>query len=250
MKGLKTNGLMVFVALLLALPALPASPTYAQGTCRTFPETGKRVGGLFLDYWERNGGLAQQGFPISDEFIEVSELDGKPYKVQYFQRAVFEYHPEKPPAFRVLLSQLGTFRYREKYGSGGGRPQPTPTRAVAQPTPTPAPPTPTPGPSCDTSATRNGSILPGPIVKPGDVVYFEAWGFRPNEEVSFWFTLPDGDVFGTAAPLCCAGGDGRVRFNPLAIPPEFAEFPGRWALTVQGAQSNNVAIIAFCVVRP
>ena len=84
---------------------------------RLFPETGKRVGGRFLDYWQKNGGLAQQGFPISEEFTEVSDLDGKPYMVQYFERAVFEYHPENMgTAFEVLLSQLGTFRYKEKFG--------------------------------------------------------------------------------------------------------------------------------------
>jgi hypothetical protein len=81
-----------------------------------FPETGKRLGGKFLDYWQRNGGLAQQGFPISEEFTEVSPLNGKPYLVQYFERAVFEYHPEvSDPKYEVLLSQLGTFRYKQKY---------------------------------------------------------------------------------------------------------------------------------------
>jgi hypothetical protein len=82
-----------------------------------FPETGKRLGGRFLDYWQRNGGLAQQGLPISDEFTEVSDLNGQPYTVQYFERAVFELHPEHAGTpFEVLLSQLGTFRYGEKYG--------------------------------------------------------------------------------------------------------------------------------------
>ena len=87
---------------------------------RLFTETGKRVGGVFLDYWEQHGGLAQQGYPISDEFSEVSDLDGKPYRVQYFERAVFEMHPENEPPYDVLLSQLGTFQYREKYESAGG----------------------------------------------------------------------------------------------------------------------------------
>ena len=80
-----------------------------------FPETGKRVGGRFLEYWREYGGLAQQGFPISEEFQEKSDLNGQTYIVQYFERAVFEYHPENRPPFDVLLSQLGTFRYREKY---------------------------------------------------------------------------------------------------------------------------------------
>jgi pimeloyl-ACP methyl ester carboxylesterase len=83
-----------------------------------FTETGKHVGGKFLDYWQRNGGLAQQGYPISEEFQEKSDLDGKTYTVQYFERAVFEKHPENTPPYDVLLSQLGTFRYKGQYGSG------------------------------------------------------------------------------------------------------------------------------------
>jgi micrococcal nuclease len=80
-----------------------------------FSETGKRLGGRFLQYWQQNGGLAQQGFPISDEFMEKSDLDGKTYRVQYFERGVFEMHPENGPPNDVLLSQLGTFRYNSLY---------------------------------------------------------------------------------------------------------------------------------------
>ena len=85
-----------------------------------FPQTGKRVGGVFLDYWNNNGALAQQGYPISDEFDEVSDLDGKTYRVQYFERAVFELHSENAGTpYEVLLSQLGTFRYRSQYPQPG-----------------------------------------------------------------------------------------------------------------------------------
>ena len=70
------------------------------------------MGGKFLDYWNKNGGLAQQGFPISEEFNEKNDLDGKTYRVQYFERSVFEMHPEQTdPKYQVLLSQLGKFRY-------------------------------------------------------------------------------------------------------------------------------------------
>ena len=79
-----------------------------------FNETGKRIGGSFLEYWRSHGGLPQQGYPISDEFKEVSPIDGKTYTVQYFERAVFEYHPENQPPYNVLLSPLGTLRYRDK----------------------------------------------------------------------------------------------------------------------------------------
>src|SRR5205085_1796566 len=56
---------------------------------RFFPESGHTLGGPFRAYWENHGGLPQQGYPISDEFTAVSDLDGKPYTVQYFERAVF-----------------------------------------------------------------------------------------------------------------------------------------------------------------
>jgi beta propeller repeat protein len=82
-----------------------------------FPETGKHLGGIFLKYWNEHGGLPQQGYPISEEFTEISDLNGKPYLVQYFERAVFEYHPEEKPEFQVLLSQLGTFQARAKYST-------------------------------------------------------------------------------------------------------------------------------------
>jgi hypothetical protein len=94
----------------------PGQAPNNEPNSRQFPQTGKRLGGIFLQYWNSHGGLAQQGYPISDEFDEVSDLNGQTYKVQYFERAVFEYHPENQPPYNVLLSQLGTFRQRAKYG--------------------------------------------------------------------------------------------------------------------------------------
>lgn len=84
----------------------------------TFPQTGKTVSGEFLEYWQRNGGLAQQGYPITNRLLERSELDGKEYTVQYFERAVFELHPENAPPNNVLLTQLGTLNFKSKYPNG------------------------------------------------------------------------------------------------------------------------------------
>ena len=75
---------------------------------RYFPETGHGLHFAFLGYWNANGGLAQFGYPISDEIKEVSPTDGKEYTVQYFERARFEYHPEyKGTKAEVLLGLLG-----------------------------------------------------------------------------------------------------------------------------------------------
>jgi hypothetical protein len=90
-------------------------PNQSQGSI-FFPQTGKRLGGSFLAYWQQYGGLAQQGYPISDEIQERSETDGQIYTVQYFERSVMEWHPGNTPPNDVLLSLLGTFRYNEKYG--------------------------------------------------------------------------------------------------------------------------------------
>jgi hypothetical protein len=95
----------------------------------TFKETGKTIRGIFRKYWNERGGLAQQGFPISEEMQEKSDTDGKYYIVQYFERAVFELHPDYNEANRVLLSQLGTFKYKSKYMAKGAA---VPTAAAAR----------------------------------------------------------------------------------------------------------------------
>src|SRR5438094_675233 len=98
---------------------VPAAAAAQQANCQTFRETGKSVCGLFLSYWNEHRGLAQQGFPISGEFQEVSEVDGNPYTVQYFERSVFELHNrDQAPKSYVLLSLLGDLRYNQKYPKG------------------------------------------------------------------------------------------------------------------------------------
>src|SRR4051794_887900 len=118
----------------LTLTGLSSGPAHTgaestPGGCRVFAATLEPVCGPFLLYWESHGGLAQQGYPLSPELAETA-LDGRPYTVQYFERAVFEWHPENAPPYDVLLAQLGTFRYRAKYAESS--PLPTP------PIPTPA----------------------------------------------------------------------------------------------------------------
>src|SRR5205814_241963 len=138
--AMKIHSVPVRLALagLVALMAVGLSgrTTAAQTpTSRYFPETKHTVKGIFLTYWQDHGALPQQGYPISDEFTETSDLDGKPYTVQYFERAVFEYHPENQPPYNVLLSQLGTFQLKKKYPNGppGGVGVPLPTAAPTRP---------------------------------------------------------------------------------------------------------------------
>ena len=113
---------------LLALVAAAIGPlrqTGAQADSRYFPETKHYVKGLFLKYWIEHGGLAQQGYPLTEEFQEQSTLDGKTYTVQYFERAVFENHPEnKGTPYEVLLTQLGTYQLNGRYPTAAIPPPP------------------------------------------------------------------------------------------------------------------------------
>ncbi len=132
MKGLKV------IALLVIAVVVPLGSSYNTAVATTdasyyFAETGHTVKGAFLNYWEQNGGLMRQGYPLTDELNEVSDLDGKSYTVQYFERAVFEYHPENQAPYNVLLSQLGTFRYKQKYPNGAPSQAANPDSAITFP---------------------------------------------------------------------------------------------------------------------
>ncbi|WP_448576838.1 glycosyl hydrolase family 18 protein [Thermomicrobium sp.] len=108
---------------LLGHPAFqPIPPSAASGDCWFFPETGHAVCGRFLAYWRSYGlefgdpgisfreSLALFGYPISEPFTDpVTGLT-----IQYFERARFEYHPENPEPYRVLLGLLGRDLVRAK----------------------------------------------------------------------------------------------------------------------------------------
>ncbi|MGA7730700.1 MAG: hypothetical protein WCD37_05455 [Chloroflexia bacterium] len=83
-----------------------ATPTVPPD--RLYPETGFTVPGVFVRYWDANGGLPIFGYPLSKARMEKNEADGKEYLVQYFERNRFEYHPEfADTSNEVLLGLLG-----------------------------------------------------------------------------------------------------------------------------------------------
>jgi hypothetical protein len=99
-------------AILIALAALLAVPVWAGGARgvaaaeQCFAQTGYCVSGRFLDYWNAHGGLAINGYPLSDEHTETLE-DNKSYTVQYFERVRLEAHPEVAAPNDVQLGQFG-----------------------------------------------------------------------------------------------------------------------------------------------
>lgn len=85
-----------------AFVAIAAAPAGANW----FPEVGHSLSGGFLDFWQRNGGLATFGYPISEPFEELNN-DGQMRTVQYFERSRFEWHPTESTTDQVQLSHLG-----------------------------------------------------------------------------------------------------------------------------------------------
>ena len=80
-----------------------------------FLESGHTLGGEFRTFWQNNGGVAKLGYPISEELVETSPLDGQQRKVQYFERAVLEYHPEfagTPNA--VMIASVGLWVTKDR----------------------------------------------------------------------------------------------------------------------------------------
>ncbi|MGI8589199.1 MAG: glycosyl hydrolase family 18 protein [Chloroflexia bacterium] len=79
-----------------------------------FAQTGHSLGGGFLEYWRAHGGLTQFGYPISEEMSERSLTDGQVYRVQYFQRARLEWHPQLRSPNSIQLGLLGVWALQAK----------------------------------------------------------------------------------------------------------------------------------------
>ena len=93
--------------------ASPTAPHY-------FAETGHAISyGPFWSYWASHGlefdgrpgtssaeSLALFGYPITEAQVERN-ASGDEVLTQWFERARFEYHPNNPAAYRVLLGRLG-----------------------------------------------------------------------------------------------------------------------------------------------
>jgi hypothetical protein len=101
---------------------LPREPGPRVG-CLWFAQTGHNVCDQapqlgFKTYWQAHGlhdprlnahgnSLALFGLPVTEARDEVNPTDGQTYRTQWFERARFEWHPDQPEAFKVLLGLLG-----------------------------------------------------------------------------------------------------------------------------------------------
>ncbi|HEX7102059.1 MAG TPA: glycoside hydrolase family 3 N-terminal domain-containing protein [Nitrolancea sp.] len=82
---------------------------------RFFPETGHTLGGGFLAYWNKYGGLPVFGYPITEEYTDASTG----FVTQYLERARFEWHPGAwPERFDVELGLLGVELAQKEHLNG------------------------------------------------------------------------------------------------------------------------------------
>ncbi len=98
--------------------------------CRFFETTGHTLCEPFLGYWQTHGlefdgragtsydeSLALFGLPLSEPALETNS-SGFTVLTQWFERARFEYVPENPDPYKVLLGRLGAEVYDPAASSG------------------------------------------------------------------------------------------------------------------------------------
>lgn len=81
--------------------AAPKAPVAPGTGFAYFPQTGHNIGLKIKKFFDAHGGLEVFGLPLT-EVVEEGGL-----RVQYFERARFELHPELSLELNVLLSPLG-----------------------------------------------------------------------------------------------------------------------------------------------
>ncbi len=116
LNNFNSRPLLVRVSVLCLLTLLTAfslgtfSPLVRAADSVYFDKTGRTLSDEhhFLSYWQNHGGLAQFGYPITAEIVEMNPADQKVYIVQWFERNRFEYHPDLAGTpYEVLLGLLG-----------------------------------------------------------------------------------------------------------------------------------------------
>src|SRR6266487_3328848 len=105
--------LLGIVATPQAISAAPKTPGEVPDTKppflnQYFPQTQHAAVNSFLAFWKRTpNALFVLGYPISQPFIEESFTEpGTYYRVQYFERAILEEHPENYGTRYYILGRL------------------------------------------------------------------------------------------------------------------------------------------------
>ena len=161
--------------------------------------------------------IALFGLPISEAQQETGS-DGKPYLIQWFERSRFEYHPDEPDPYKVLLGRLGA--------------EVAPGAAT--------------GDCSGIPASVNATITPN-CFKGGTKVTLRASGFKANEAVMYQIDGPPGVAIpallasGTL-PADASGTVGLTNTLPAGLPT------GLYSITFRGKDSGKQGMIHFKII--
>lgn len=87
----------------------------AQIESRYFPETGKTVRGEFLKKYESvPNPILVFGYPITDDYSAPEGSPASGLRIQYFQRARFDFNPDPTAEEKVIVAPLGRLLYESE----------------------------------------------------------------------------------------------------------------------------------------
>lgn len=218
-----------------------SQPATNSSQRRYFAETKHLVQYGFKETWEGRGGLRLFGYPLSDE-LDEQLADGQTHTVQYFERARFEYWPDRPSGQRVLLTLLGR-QFAPKELTAPLAPGAPPAGPISLKPATPSVPTlvrPVLPPS------KNARVVPQAGL-PGSSFVLAAEGFQAGEKVGVWANSPDGSI-DDAKFQATADASGSITGAAIGFTTDAKTPLGVWSLVAQGVDSKRVAIGYFLVI--
>ena len=109
------KSLTIAFMILCSLIFVPSTATQAASSDRCFAETGFCINGRIRAYWELNGGLPVFGFPTSS--LQATNIEGKIFMAQNFERNRLELHPENNYPYDVLIGRVGALNMMDVFGA-------------------------------------------------------------------------------------------------------------------------------------
>jgi hypothetical protein len=199
--------------------------------CQYFETTGHAVCEPFLAYWRGHGlefdgrkstseaeSLALFGLPLGEPQVETNS-SGDSVMTQWYERARFEFHPNNPDPYKVLLGRLGA----EGRAPAGG--------AACAGIP----------------ASVNATVTPN-CFKAGTPVRARASGFKANEQVKYTVKPPAGVEIPVFLLTGTQTADARGVVELSSSFPEGTP-AGLYSVTFRGAASGRTGVIYFKIIE-
>ncbi|HEX5691209.1 MAG TPA: hypothetical protein VFX76_14445 [Roseiflexaceae bacterium] len=211
-----------------SFPKVSRAPS---NSCFFSDATGHAVCGEFYDYFRTHGlsfdgkagfseseSIALFGLPLGEPATETNS-SGDRVRTQWFERARFEFHPNNPDLYKVLLGRLGA-----EAGSASAA-----------------------DPCAGIPASVNATVVPV-CFKAETQVTARATGFNANERVSYTVTPPAGIQLPafllTGTRQADANGVVELRNSfPAGTPP------GLYSIAFNGADSRRSGVIYFKIIE-